>query len=217
MVVSSASFIPPELSGVERFLALALPAMQEALRPLEVGTSSPASIPLFLGLPSSRPGLSESLPSDLAAWIATVRSERTHLYPLETFASGNASGLMAFEEACRKLNHHETDFCLVGGCDSYLEAETLEWLDEQEQLKSALNTWGFVPGEAAGFCLLASRQVARERLLTVLGRVVAVAPATSDSRPPELAPVPAVASEAGRRATAKNRSAALARKVTTGW
>ena len=45
------------------------------------------------------------------------------------------------------------------GSDSYMEPETLEWLEANDQVHSAgpeNNPYGFVPGEAAGFVLLAS-------------------------------------------------------------
>jgi 3-oxoacyl-[acyl-carrier-protein] synthase-1 len=63
---------------------------------------------------------------------------------------------------------------LTGGVDSYLEAETLEWLDENRQLMSARNRSGFPPGEAAGFCLLGSSDWAGRMGLAPLGRIAAV-------------------------------------------
>jgi 3-oxoacyl-[acyl-carrier-protein] synthase-1 len=84
---------------------------------------------------------------------------------------------MALEEGCQQVQQGEADFCLIGGVDSYLEPETLEWLDEGEQLHSTANTWGFIPGEAAGFCLLASQRAAERYQLKALAWVRAVATA----------------------------------------
>jgi 3-oxoacyl-[acyl-carrier-protein] synthase-1 len=85
---------------------------------------------------------------------------------------GHCAGLMAVEQAWLRIARGEVDLCLVGGCDTYLPAETLEWLDLREQLKSRIHRWGFVPGEAAGFCLLASPEAAEQLQLTVRGRVL---------------------------------------------
>ena len=84
---------------------------------------------------------------------------------------------MALDAAFRQIQSGETELCLVGGVDSYLDAEMLEWLDRTEQLHSEANTWGFAPGEAAGFCLLASERAARRYSLTPLLQINAAATA----------------------------------------
>ena len=59
--------------------------------------------------------------------------------------------------ACvHRMRGDGSDFGLVGGIDSYISGEALEWLESEEQLHTAANPWGFIPGEAAGFCLLAT-------------------------------------------------------------
>jgi 3-oxoacyl-[acyl-carrier-protein] synthase-1 len=40
---------------------------------------------------------------------------------------------------------------LVGGVESWLEPETIEWLEADERLHSAANPWGLIPGEGAAF------------------------------------------------------------------
>ena len=57
------------------------------------------------------------------------------------------------------------DACVVAGVDSYLAPETLEWLEEYDQLHGAgplNNAWGFIPGEAAGARSDGSEGSARE-------------------------------------------------------
>jgi 3-oxoacyl-[acyl-carrier-protein] synthase-1 len=54
---------------------------------------------------------------------------------------------------------------LVGGVDSWLVPETLEWLDELEALHSDAMPWGFCPGEAAAFCLLSGTVPPASRLV----------------------------------------------------
>jgi 3-oxoacyl-[acyl-carrier-protein] synthase I len=88
---------------------------------------------------------------------------------------GHSAGLMALQEAARTIDAEESEVCLVGGVDSYLQWETLEWLDVERQLMSERNRSGFVPGEGAGFCLLASTTAARRRGWPVLAYLVSAA------------------------------------------
>ncbi len=57
---------------------------------------------------------------------------------------------------------------LAGGVDSYLCRDTIEWLDDNEQLHSDGNIYGFCPGEAAGFVLVARVETALRLGLTPL-------------------------------------------------
>lgn len=54
MVTAAASYLAAGLRGSERFLALGLPALQEALAPLEALGSARPPVQLFLGLPEPR-------------------------------------------------------------------------------------------------------------------------------------------------------------------
>src|SRR3989442_6158153 len=69
----------------------------------------------------------------------------------------------------------EAEVCLVGGGDSYLEPDTLEWLDANEQLRSRDSAWGFVPGEAAAFCILTSPAIANRIGVHGFGTLMATA------------------------------------------
>jgi 3-oxoacyl-[acyl-carrier-protein] synthase I len=109
---------------------------------------------LALGLPSPRPGL----PVDLQANLIKAISNK---YPgnfagIACFPNGHAAGFLALETAIKKFTQGAFDACVVAGVDSYIEPETLEWLEECDQLHSAgplNNAWGFIPGEAAGAVL----------------------------------------------------------------
>ena len=86
------------------------------------------------------------------------------------------------EEASRQIRQGQIEFCLIGGVDSYMEAETLEWLDDEGQLMSGQNRSGFPPGESSGFCLLASRETAYRNRLTILAEIVGVATTIEKNR-----------------------------------
>ena len=163
--------ISVDLDGMDRLHALALPAMREALAPLGQERFE-ARIPTIIGLPEPRPGRPEGLDVGLARRLEADLPIRTRVMP-----SGHSAGLMALQEAARMVNGGQTEFCLIGGVDSYLQWETLEWLDAERQLMSEENRSGFVPGEGAGFCLVTSTTAARRRGLDVLAWLASAATA----------------------------------------
>ncbi|HYO56487.1 beta-ketoacyl synthase N-terminal-like domain-containing protein [Archangium sp.] len=168
MVAAAASYLA-ELQGSERFLSLALPALQEALAPLDPLGQNRPRLECFLGLPEARPGT----PLHLAEVMQSRLGGQVPLARIQVFARGHAAGLMALAEACQRLRHGE-GLCMVGGVDTYLQPEALEWLDAQGLFKSPSQRWGFIPGEAASFCLLASEAAVKRHGLRTLGRILSV-------------------------------------------
>jgi 3-oxoacyl-[acyl-carrier-protein] synthase-1 len=162
MIVARAPYLGDE-AGFDRLLALAAPAAREALAPLSSVRDRLPPIAVTLGLPPARPG--QSAMAAAGERLAAALRDTGRVGRVETIATGHAAGLAALETAWRALRDGREEFRLVGGVDSYLEPETLEWLESCDQLHGAgleNNAWGFLPGEAAGFCLLASA-AARER------------------------------------------------------
>jgi 3-oxoacyl-[acyl-carrier-protein] synthase-1 len=180
-VVASASYINTYVVGEDRFIELALPAAHEALEPVSGLSRTRVPIPTIVGLPESRPGLPGKLASALAAKLSEVTTNRWRIAQPTMLLNGHSAGLMAVESACRVIRGGETEFCLVGGVDSYMDPDTLEWLEDCEQLHNLDNAWGFIPGEAAGFCLLCSDTAARRYELNVLGRLLGVAVAREEN------------------------------------
>lgn len=180
MRVALAPWLSIDLSGVERFMALLLPAIDQALEPL----SSTASlrIAISLGLPSPRPGL----PVDLqAALTKSLGARYSDIAGIAMFPNGHAAGLLALDAALKKLAFGALDVCVVAGVDSYIEPETLEWLEDCDQLHGAgplNNAWGFIPGEGAGAILLARRRVIDQLNFDSLARVIGVGTAFEPKR-----------------------------------
>lgn len=171
------------LGGVGRFQALLFPAIEQALEPLSAHPSRPSRIALALGLPSPRPGLDDTLAPALAQALREHFPRR--FAALASFPAGHAAGLLALEAALALLARGAFDACVVAGVDSYLEPETLEWLEEQEQLHSAgplNNAWGFVPGEGAGALLLVRRELVEQLALPTLARLLGVGSAMEAKR-----------------------------------
>jgi len=175
MVVARASYLPDGLSAAEHFAALAIPAAQEALAFLATGGKQVQGMPAVIGLPPRRPGRADNLDTEMAQRCKAGLDSGAQLAVVRTVPSGHAAGLEALAQAWRLIRSGNLDACLVGGVDSYLEPETLEWLDDREQLHSNTNKWGFIPGEGAGFVLLSSPEFARQHNLRPLGEVLAAA------------------------------------------
>ncbi len=175
--VARATHLSDELLGVDRWIELAIPAASEALLDLHRSAASMPSMPLVLGLPAERPGLPATFAEDIAAGLGRNGDLPCSFSEIVTLTCGHAAGLMAFEEGVRRISGGTSELCLVGGVDSYLQPQTLEWLDAERRLHSEIQRWGFVPGEAAGFCLLASESAVTTYGLDAPGRVLATATA----------------------------------------
>jgi 3-oxoacyl-[acyl-carrier-protein] synthase-1 len=162
MVVALAPYLDIGLTGAARLGELAGPAAVEAIAPIASVPRARQAIPVFIGVPPNRPGRAK----DLAAVSARVQADmpaglRSGSTPL--IETGHAAGAMAVKAAWELIRSGNAEFALAGGVDSYMDPETLEWLEENEQVHAAgeeNNPYGFIPGEAAGFVLLASANAA---------------------------------------------------------
>ena len=178
-VLAMAPYLEAELQGEARMIELARSAAREAL---QMTMQTLGDVVAIVGLPVSRPGLRPDVTSRLAAgvkggFLDGISVSRVHFLP-----NGHSAGLMAIEAGWRELREGRATFVLAGGVDSYVEPDTLEWLDECERLHIPTNGWGFIPGEAAGFCVLCFRETATSYGLPVLGTVGAVSTANEPNR-----------------------------------
>ena len=147
--------IDVQCSGLDRYEALLTSALDAAL--LERPRSAGKTIGLLLALPPNRPGRPVALADELAARIPRRLGAKVQL--LEVFETGHAAALQGIERAAASLQRGTLAFCAVAAADSYLDPETLHWLESSDQLHGAgrfNNAWGFVPGEAGAAMLLAS-------------------------------------------------------------
>jgi 3-oxoacyl-[acyl-carrier-protein] synthase-1 len=175
MRVAAAPWLDIGLAGIDRLEALLFPAIEQALAALDPARAAPLRVALSLGLPDARPGVV----NDLASAIMTDlgRKYGRQFIALAAFPHGHAAGLLALDAAMRKLADGEIDACVVAGVDSYIDPDTLEWLEASDQLHGAgelNNAWGFIPGEAAGALFIARKDIARQLQLAPLARVLRV-------------------------------------------
>ncbi len=155
MHVAMAPWLDPALPVVDRLVSLLEGALDQSLLSLASQQLSGLKLALALGLPHARPGL----PSDLGPRVVAQLKRRYGglLQSAAVFSAGHAAGLVALDAAARKLARGDVVACLVAAVDSYMAAESLEWLEGCDQLHGAgpyNNAWGFIPGEGAASCLL---------------------------------------------------------------
>lgn len=164
MLLSMVDFIGDELRGLNRLAALVVPAVQESTAPLFRDSSlrhALSKIGICLGIASPRPGLDDNIGQSILLRLAAETGVPFQESKQFIIPAGHASALSGIGRAVEWISSGREELVLVGGVDSYYDADTLEWIDETKRLHSEANKDGFIPGEGAGFCLLASLQFAK--------------------------------------------------------
>lgn len=183
MNAAIAPWIDINLQGGGRFAQLLFPPIEEALSVLGDERLDASRCAIALALPGRRPGLPADLASELTQQVG--RRFGSTFTSAAVFPNGHAAGLLGLRAACAKLRGGALDACLVAGVDSWLDAETLEWLEQCDQLHGSgplNNAWGFVPGEAGAAVLLVREGVAEALDLDPLAAVLAVGAAHEPKR-----------------------------------
>jgi 3-oxoacyl-[acyl-carrier-protein] synthase-1 len=176
MRVARAPWLDVSITGAERFCALLFPAIDEVLATISKQLAEQSvKIGLALALPQPRPGQPNELTE---AILASVKSRYGDLFiSIQHFAVGHAAGHLALDAALKQFTASTLDVFVVAGVDSYIEPETLEWIEECDQLHGGgplNNAWGFIPGEAAGAVLVATEEFTWRNRLPSLGEVLSV-------------------------------------------
>ncbi|MCX4239743.1 beta-ketoacyl synthase N-terminal-like domain-containing protein [Paraliomyxa miuraensis] len=168
------------VEGEDRMRRLARWALEEVCEPLAPFLSRAA---VFMGLPESRPGWSADAGLPLAREVVGEVAPAIPLERVVALPHGNASAIFGMARAIEALRAGECEVALVGGVESYIHVDTLEWLDDNGQLLNDHDSRSsFVPGEGAGFLALASRSWCRSQRVPVLARVVGIGLAEEPNR-----------------------------------
>lgn len=162
-------------TGPARCVALAVASLREVVSKLSAQQRLSAVLPVFLALPESRPGFSSY---DLNL---TVRGIEASTLPggvrveVRAIGYGHAGGLGALELASQHLARRPADLCVVGGVESYLDADSLDWLDAEGRLAQDGVRGGIAPGEAAGMFAVTAHGTRSELRSPALAHVRSVA------------------------------------------
>jgi len=155
----------------DRMLRLGTLPLLECVEPV-------ASNPERPGLVLSLPEIETTLPLDRAKFLAHFARQTEGAFDVKksnATPKGRAGALMAIDQAGRMIREGQARFMIAGGIDTYRDLYVLGTLDMQGRVSSSVNLDGFIPGEAAGFLLLASRKAAQDATLPALARVTAAA------------------------------------------
>lgn len=163
--------LPVAILGWQRLAALAEGALDEVIDKLDLDTTGVGPVSVSVALPERRPGFedrdAEQVLAAVTAHVATRSAAGT--LRIEKAPRGHAGGLVAIHAAAERIAQGAADLCIVGGADSYFEADTIDWLIEERQLRGDESRNGFIPGEAAGFVVLAGEGARRHLRRSSLG------------------------------------------------
>ncbi len=135
-------------------------------------------IHLLLGVATlSRPGPRyEGKNQEVAQQCVEIARKWAQKATLQVITSGHPATMHCLEIAGQLLKKDPDSLCLIGGIDSLLALETLNWFEEAGRLKS--ETFGrnqsFSPGEAVGFMVVETKNGALRRTKKILAEVTGI-------------------------------------------
>lgn len=137
-----------------RLLRVITPAIEDTLSHY----TKKAPIPLFLAGPEALPGRPAPLGNRFMEYVMMQTGASLDLASSRSFATGRTGGLQAIDMAFKYFASTGNAFVLVGGADTVNDLHGLRTLDNDDRIKAEAVMDGFIPGEAAGFLLLATEQ-----------------------------------------------------------
>jgi 3-oxoacyl-[acyl-carrier-protein] synthase-1 len=179
MRVAMVPWLESDFGVAGRIESLLCEAVEQVLARSREALGAEARLGLAIALPAARPGL--PLDAEALARGAIRRRFGAVFSAVAVFPHGHAAGGLALEAGLHGMARRAFDACVVVGADSYIDPDTLTWLEQGEQLHGAgmlNNAWGFVPGEGAGAVLLAHADVAARGDFHLAPQLLRVASAT---------------------------------------
>jgi 3-oxoacyl-[acyl-carrier-protein] synthase-1 len=167
--------VPDDLTGRERLLALALPALRGLIAESGLRRKDLPRTGLLVALPAEDPGTAQWQLGKTFAPELCRRSGLSGWPTVRSFEGGPAGALKAVETGRALLDAGGIDFCVVLAVDTLVSADRLTHLDQSWRLRSLRNPDGLIPGEAGCALLLESRRAAERRKATIFGLLSRVA------------------------------------------
>lgn len=152
-----------------------LAAIAQALVPLAKVPAGALQVELILALPMARPGLPDEFTGPILRTVERAFPGRFARVACVT--QGSAGALVALCAVLPQLAAAPDRALVVAGADSWLDPDTLEWLEQTGQLHGAgprNNAWGFVPGEGAGAVLVLQRDAVPAHGLNMFAQVAGI-------------------------------------------
>lgn len=155
------------LHGYPRLVALAAPALFEAVSSVPAELRPERALPLVLSVPErGRPDDDQRLTRGMLGELAERSGVRLDERSV-TMRMGHAGFAHALQLAKEMLDEGKEMVC-VGGVDSYYHPALLQWLDRERRLHAVGADDGFIPSEAAAFLVLSRLPQGARRLGRVL-------------------------------------------------
>ncbi len=156
--------LPPRAQGVERMIPLLRALLAPHLARLEALGRKPR-VAVALGLAER---FAEGMGGTVAAERRLIEAEVAGLAKAAgiepavlTVPRGHASAAFAAITLGRALAAGSLDAAVLGGLDSYFDADVIDRLAAEKRLFDGHHLETFIPGEGGAFLLLARREVAR--------------------------------------------------------
>jgi 3-oxoacyl-[acyl-carrier-protein] synthase I len=173
------SRLPVTVPHTERMAWMGAIAARQAVQP--IAAAADLRIAMLLSGPPPRPGFSREHLGALFRQLVLDLPVRFSARHSGLYESGHEGAVAALQHARDLLARDEVDACLVGGVESYCDPDVLDWLARANRLKGEEAPSGFVPGEGAGFALLATDSAARRLGITRRARLVGIGRAQEPS------------------------------------
>jgi 3-oxoacyl-[acyl-carrier-protein] synthase-1 len=157
----------------ERMTALAVTALQEALT--DVASLGIDRLPLLLSLPEPGSGAPFEPEPFLGALKGAAAPLRLEIAESTLFLEGRAGFFRALVEASRLLRSRKSGWVLVGGVDSLCDHASLTHHAQTGRSLGPSTRDGILPGEGAGFFLLASKLTIGKEERAPHGRIIGCA------------------------------------------
>jgi 3-oxoacyl-[acyl-carrier-protein] synthase I len=153
--------------------SLAVTALQEALK--DAASLGIEQLPLLLALPEPGSGSPFEVNEVLGALDGAAAPIRLDASAASLFPEGRAGFFRALAEASRLLKARRASWVLVGGVDSMCDRDSLRLHARTGRSLGPGTRDGIIPGEGAGFFLLASSTAPHHLRLKPQGWLVACA------------------------------------------
>jgi 3-oxoacyl-[acyl-carrier-protein] synthase-1 len=140
-------------SDVERLASMACPALQEALRSAAVPPDAEVRVRCGVAVPPHAARIVDRQ-AELAAPLAETLARGNWRGNIELVPAGRAAAIQALRRAAAEVRPGGPVW-VVGGVDCWSDHPGLQYLDENRRLRSGIRGSGVLPGEAAGFVVLA--------------------------------------------------------------
>ncbi|MEY4514953.1 MAG: hypothetical protein RLZZ450_7075, partial [Pseudomonadota bacterium] len=159
--------LAPTLFGVGRIIQLVSFALEEMIEKLAASQLLVPAISVLLALPELRPGFGDLQRLQLRHALEAL--DLGVALQFEFFCEGHAGALHALKVAMQRLRTKTPGAIIItGGVDSYLEADTIDWLDAEQLLARSGRRSGMPPGEGAVLLALTSDASRRAHKLPLL-------------------------------------------------